>query len=538
MAKLIFVTGGVVSGIGKGISAASVGRLLKDKGYSVFMQKMDPYLNVDPGTMSPYQHGEVYVTGDGGETDLDLGHYERFIDEELTRSSSVSSGQVYNTVIHKERAGEYGGLTVQVIPHVTDEIKAKVYEVEEESQADFIITEIGGTVGDIESQPFFEAIRQIHSARPDDVLFIHTVMIPTIPGSDELKTKPAQHSFKVMMSYGIKPDIFILRAATAITDEVFRKISLFCDLPREAIIESKNVDLIYEVPLVFHEQKLDSYILDHFNLEPKADRLSEWADMCAHYKQADKPVNIKLVGKYTKLADAYLSVYEALYDAGYKQGCKVTIDFIDSEILEGDQVDQVFEDADGIIMPGGFGDRGVQGMVNAIHYARTHNIPFFGICLGLQLALIETARNVLGYKEATSTEFEPDTPYPVIHLLEEQKDVEKMGGSLRLGNIACKLVKGSQAYEIYGQETIVERHRHRYEFNNDYREEFAGPGGITFSGLSEDGERVEMIERADQDFFLACQFHPEFKSRPNRPHPLFMSFVKASRQNRINHNRD
>lgn len=532
MAHFIFVTGGVVSGIGKGISAASVGRLLKDNGYSVFMQKFDPYLNVDPGTMSPYQHGEVFVTRDGGETDLDLGHYERFIDEELTKNSSITSGRIYSAVIRKERAGEYEGKTVQVIPHVTNEIKEKVYKVQEESNAEFIITEIGGTVGDIESQPFIEAIRQIHSENPENVLFIHTVLIPTIPGTSELKTKPAQHSFKELMSYGIKPDVFILRGPEAITEEVFEKIGLFCDLPREAIIESKNVDLIYEVPLVFKAQGLDKYILRHFKLEKKNDTTNKWAEMCEKFKAADKKVKIGLVGKYTELNDSYLSVFEALRDAGFNIGCKVDVTYIDSEDVEKNGPDHVLSSYDGIIIPGAFGSRGTEGMIETVRYVRENKIPYFGICMGMQIAMIETARNILNWSAASSTEFGPCTDHPIITLLDGQEKEENLGGTLRLGNNDCHISEGSLAYSLYGEENIVERHRHRYEFNNKFKEIFEEEAGIVFSGVQLAKNLMEIAERPDHPFFISCQFHPEFKSRPNAPHPLFTGFVKASLENR------
>lgn len=528
MAHYIFVTGGVVSGIGKGISAASVGRLLKDNGYSVFMQKFDPYLNVDPGTMSPYQHGEVFVTRDGGETDLDLGHYERFIDEELTKNSSITSGRIYSNVIRKERAGDYHGKTVQVIPHVTNEIKEKVYTVAEESNADFIITEIGGTVGDIESQPFIEAIRQIHSENPDNVLFIHTVLIPTIPGTSELKTKPAQHSFKELMSYGIKPDVFVLRASEPITEDVFDKISLFCDLPREAIIESKNVDLIYEVPLVFKAQGLDQYILRHFKLESLEDRTPAWAEMCRKFKAADKKVRIALVGKYTELSDSYLSVFEAIKDAGYNMGTKVQIDYIDSELVQEDNAKDLLAGYDGVVIPGAFGSRGMEGMLHTVRYVREEQVPYLGICMGMQIAMIETARNLLGMPEASSLEFDENTPDPVITLLAGQEAVSDIGGTLRLGNNDCHIQEGTLAFRLYGEKNIVERHRHRYEFNNKYKELFEKDGGVVFSGVQLAKNLMEIAERPDHPFFIGSQFHPEFKSRPNAPHPLFLGLIEAA----------
>lgn len=528
MTQYIFVTGGVVSGIGKGISAASVGRLLKDNGFSVFMQKFDPYLNVDPGTMSPYQHGEVFVTRDGGETDLDLGHYERFIDEELTKNSSVTSGRIYSNVIRKERAGDYEGKTVQVIPHVTNEIKEKVYSVAEESGADFIITEIGGTVGDIESQPFIEAIRQIHSENPDQVLFMHTVLIPTIPGTDELKTKPAQHSFKELMSYGIKPDVFILRAQEPITDEVFEKISLFCDLPREAVVESKTVDLIYEVPLVFKAQGLDRFILRHFHLESRADHTKEWAAMCENFKAAKETLEIALVGKYTALNDSYLSVLEAIRDAGFNLGTKVNLVYIDSEAVSEKSVAKQLNGFDGVIIPGAFGTRGTEGMIESVRYVRENKIPYLGICMGMQIACIEAARNLLGLTDASSREFAPESKDLIITFLEGQNDEVDRGGTLRLGNNDCSLLEGSLAHRLYGEKNIVERHRHRYEFNNKYREAFEEKAGIIFSGIQNAKNLMEIIERKDHPYFIASQFHPEFKSRPNRPHPLFTGLVEAA----------
>ncbi|MDD7593700.1 MAG: CTP synthase [Peptoniphilaceae bacterium] len=535
MTQYIFVTGGVVSGIGKGISAASVGRLLKDNGFSVFMQKFDPYLNVDPGTMSPYQHGEVFVTRDGGETDLDLGHYERFIDEELTKNSSVTSGRIYSNVIRKERAGDFEGKTVQVIPHVTNEIKAKVYSVAEESQADFIITEIGGTVGDIESQPFIEAIRQIHSENPEHVLFMHTVLIPTIPGTDELKTKPAQHSFKELMSFGIKPDVFILRAAEPITEEVFSKISLFCDLPREAIIESKNVDLIYEVPLVFKAQGLDQYILRHFNMTSRADKTGEWAKMCQRFRESKQKLSIALVGKYTALNDSYLSVLEAIRDAGFNLDTLAEVTYIDSETIAAENAQEVLSGFDGVVIPGAFGSRGTEGMIETVRYVREHKVPYLGICMGMQIACIETARNVLGLADASSLELKPDAKHLIITYLDGQSADMDLGGTLRLGNNDCALKPGSLAHQLYGQENIVERHRHRYEFNNKYKEQFEREGGVVFSGVQLAKNLMEIVERPDHPYFIACQFHPEFKSRPNRPHPLFTGLIEAGLKRRGEH---
>lgn len=527
MAKFIFVTGGVVSGIGKGISAGSVGRLLKDNGYSVFMQKFDPYLNVDPGTMSPYQHGEVFVTRDGGETDLDLGHYERFIDEELTKNSSVTSGRIYSNVIRKERAGDYEGKTVQVIPHVTNEIKEKVYSVAEESGADFIITEIGGTVGDIESQPFIEAIRQIHSENSEDVLFLHTVLIPTIPGTDELKTKPAQHSFKELMSYGIKPDVFILRADKPITEDVYDKICLFCDLPREAVVESKTVDLIYEVPLVFKEQGLDQYILRHFHLKTREDHTGDWAKMCATFKAAKQKLKVALVGKYTALNDSYLSVFEAVRDAGYHLGAKVDVHYVDSETITEKTAKRILSSYDGIIIPGAFGSRGTEGMVETVRYVRENTVPFLGICMGMQISCIEIARHILGIDDASSLEFDAATPSPVITFLDGQSEEIDLGGTLRLGNNDCALTEDTLAYRLYGQKNIVERHRHRYEFNNKYKELFEQKAGVVFSGIQLAKNLMEIVELPAHPYFIAVQFHPEFKSRPNAPHPLFTGLVRA-----------
>lgn len=532
MSKYIFVTGGVVSGIGKGISAASIGRLLKNLGFSVFMQKFDPYLNVDPGTMSPYQHGEVFVTKDGAETDLDLGHYERFIDEELTKRASVTTGKIYSRVIRKERRGDYDGQTVQVIPHVTDEIKHDITKAAKESGADIIITEIGGTVGDIESLPFIEAIRQIHSEhKKGDVVFIHTVLVPRIPGSDELKTKPTQHSFKQLMSQGIKPDILVTRSEGDVNESLRKKISLFCDVPPEAVIQSKHVDLIYEVPLVFHEQAMDKYLLDLLNLKPKVSSHHEWRDMVERFKKADKPLEIGLVGKYVQLHDAYLSVAQALMDAGYENGAKLKIHWIDSEDIEKDGPDHHLKGLDGIILPGGFGNRGIEGMILTSKYARENKIPYFGICLGMQIAVIDIARNLCNLKEASSTEQDPATPYPVIDLMESQVGVENVGGTLRLGNYTCHLEEGSLAKKLYGVESVEERHRHRYELNNDFRGQLR-QGGLIFSGIHEDLDLVEVVELKDHPFFLACQFHPEFKSRPNHIHPLFNGFIQASLEKR------
>lgn len=532
MSKFIFITGGVVSGIGKGISGASIGRMLKDRGISVFMQKFDPYLNIDPGTMSPYQHGEVFVTKDGAETDLDLGHYERFINEELTQRSNITTGKVYNDVIKKERRGDYNGKTVQVIPHITDEIKKAVYKAAEESQADIVITEIGGTVGDIESLPFLEAIRQIHAENEkEDVLFIHTTLVPTIPGSNELKTKPTQHSYKELMSLGIKTNVIILRSEGIVTDELKEKISLFCDVPVEAIIQSFNVDFIYEVPLKFQEQNLDKYIMRKMKLKSKGEEDGKWRKMIENYRKATETVNIGLVGKYTELHDAYLSVEQALIDAGYANNHKVNIRWINSEELNKDNIKESFEGLNGIIVPGGFGGRGMEGMVETSKYCRENNMPYFGICLGMQIAAIDIARNILGLADANTAEVVADCKNPVISLMKEQRDIEDIGGTLRLGNYECHLKDKSLAKELYGEEFIQERHRHRYEFNNDYREQFE-QNDVVFSGINDQYNLVEMLEIPQNKFFLGCQFHPEFKSRPNKIHPLFGGFIKASIENK------
>lgn len=528
MTKYIFVTGGVVSGIGKGISGASLGRLLKDRGLSVFMQKMDPYINVDPGTISPYQHGEVFVTKDGGETDLDLGHYERFIDEELTINSSITSGKVYNAVIQRERRGEYEGATVQVIPHITDEIKQKVYSVARQSGADVIITEIGGTVGDIESLPFIEAIRQIHAENSrEDVLFVHTTLIPKIPSSGELKTKPTQHSYKELMSLGIKPNIFIIRCEDVITDDIKEKISLFCDVPVEAIVQSYNVDFIYEVPLSLKAQGLDDYVLHKLNLDLPDSDLSEWKSVVKRYKETTQTLSIGLVGKYVALHDAYLSVSQALEDAGYALGHRVEIQWIDSEEINEKNASNILAGLDGIIIPSGFGRRGIDGMILASRFAREHRVPYFGIGLGMQTAMIDLARHEFGIEGADSTEFNPDTPYPIIDRMVGQDEDTRLGGTLRLGNYTCELKPGTMAYEAYGKDKIDERHRHRFEFNNAFKERFEEEG-VVVSGMHSPLDLVEIIEWPAHPFFVGCQFHPEFRSRPNKIHPLFEAFIRAS----------
>lgn len=528
MTKYIFVTGGVVSGIGKGISCASIGRMLKDRGLKVFMQKFDPYINIDPGTMSPYQHGEVFVTVDGGETDLDLGHYERFIDEELTKNSSITSGKVYFSVIDKERQGVYGGTTIQVIPHITDEIKSKVYTVAKESNADVVITEIGGTVGDIESLPFLEAIRQIHAEnKKEDVLFVHTTLVPTVPGSNELKTKPTQHSYKELMSLGIKPDIFILRSDEVITMDIKKKISLFCDVPVEAIVQSENVELIYEVPLSFRRQGLDDYILHKLDLDLPKPEKDTWKDMVTRFKSAQKLITIGLVGKYVQLHDAYLSVANALVDAAYDAGYKVNLRWIYSAELTEETVCDKLKGLDGVLVPGGFGSRGLEGMILTSKYCREHDVPYFGICLGMQMLVVDVARHKAGMKDAHSTEVLPDTAHPIITMMPDKANLTNIGGTLRLGNWECSLKEGTIAGKVYGKEKIVERHRHRYELNNMYREDLAKEGMI-FSGINDEKDLVEIVEMKDCRFHMGCQFHPEFNSRPNRIHPLFKAFVLAS----------
>jgi CTP synthase len=528
MAKYIFVTGGVVSGIGKGIIATSLGRLLKNRGLKVFLQKFDPYINVDPGTMSPYQHGEVFVTKDGAETDLDLGHYERFIDEELTQTANITSGRLYQSVINKERRGDYLGATVQVIPHITDEIKAKVYAAAQESGADVVITEIGGTVGDIESLPFLEAARQVHSENDRDaVVFVHTVLVPKVPGSGELKTKPTQHSYKELMSLGIKPNIIVTRSEDPITQEARKKIAMFCDVRETAIIESTNVDNVYELPLLFQKQGFDEYVLHKLNLSTPAADMREWVNMIETIKHLKHTVKIAIVGKYVQLHDAYLSVSESLKHAGYPLGSHVEISWVNSEKLNANNLDQQLKNVDGILVPGGFGGRGIEGKIMAARYAREHKVPYFGVCLGMQIAVIEFARNVCGLEGANSVEWDDDTPHPVIHLMPDQNNVIDMGGTLRLGNWPCRLKANTKTQAAYQEINIVERHRHRYEFNNAYRNVMAEKG-LVFSGLSPDDYLVEITELSDHPWFVGCQFHPEFKSRPNRPHPLFAGFVKAA----------
>ena len=532
MTKYIFVTGGVVSSLGKGIVAASVGRVLKNRGLKVTLQKFDPYLNVDPGTMSPYQHGEVFVTEDGAETDLDLGHYERFIDVNLGQYSNVTAGRVYSSIIEKERRGDYLGGTVQVIPHVTNEIKSRVLLAGESSDADVVITEIGGTTGDIESLPFLEAIRQIRSdLGRENVCYIHCTLLPYIKAAGEMKTKPTQQSVKELRGLGIQPDIIVVRNELALTDELRAKISLFCDIPKQNVIESRDVSNLYELPVNLKAQKIDDIVLKHFGLSAQEADMTEWLALVDRVDNLKENVKIALVGKYVELHDAYISVVESLKHAGYKHNSKITIDWIQSEDVTEENVNDYLKDADGILVPGGFGDRGVEGKITAIRYARENKVPFFGICLGMQLAAVEFARNVCGLTGAHSSELDPNTPYPIINLLPDQEDVVEMGGTLRLGSYPCTLAEGSVAHKEYGEINITERHRHRYEFNNFYRERLTDKG-LVLSGVSPDGRLVEIVELPEHPWFVAGQFHPEFKSRPEKAHPLFAGFIRASLENR------
>lgn len=528
MTKFIFVTGGVVSSLGKGITAASLGRLLKNRGVKVTIQKFDPYINVDPGTMSPYQHGEVYVTDDGAETDLDLGHYERFIDINLSKYSNITTGKVYSSVIKKERRGDYLGGTVQVIPHITNEIKDRVFQAAKEGSPDVVITEIGGTVGDIESLPFLEAIRQIKGAAgPENVMYIHCTLIPYLAAAGEMKSKPTQHSVKELRSLGIQPNVIVVRTERPVPEEMKDKIALFCDIDKHAVIEARDADTLYQVPLDLQEQKLDQFVCDYLGMNCKEADMTEWKQLVHLVKNLKHKIRIALVGKYVALPDAYLSVVEALKHSGYKVNADIDLVWVDSEDITVENAQERLKDVDGVLVPGGFGDRGVEGKIAAIQYARENKVPFLGICLGMQLASVEFARNVLGLKGAHSAEFDPSTPYPVIDLLPEQKDVEDFGGTLRLGLYPCKLKEGTRAYQSYTEQVIYERHRHRYEFNNEYREKMEEKG-FTFSGLSPDGRLAEIIELSDHPYFIASQFHPEFISRPTRPQPLFRDFIAAS----------
>lgn len=535
MTKYIFVTGGVVSALGKGITAASLGRLLKSRGLKVSIQKFDPYINVDPGTMSPYQHGEVFVTDDGAETDLDLGHYERFIDTNLSQNNSLTTGKIYSSVLLKERRGDYLGATVQVIPHITDEIKDRVTRVGRETDADVVITEIGGTVGDIESLPFIEAIRQLKSdLGKENIFYLHCTLVPFITTAGELKTKPTQHSIKELRSIGIQPDAVVCRSDRVLTQEVREKIALFGDIDKNAVVNVVDVNHIYEVPLKIEKEGLASIVVEKLGLESIVHDpdLVEWIELVEKMKNLSRSVTIAIVGKYVQLPDAYISINEALKHAGVANDTCVKIKYIFAEDLESaNNIEEIFADVDGILVPGGFGDRGIEGKIIAARYARENKIPYFGICLGMQCAVIEFGRNVAEYKGANSSEFDPSTRYPVIDLMPEQKEVEEMGGTMRLGLYPCRMSEGTISRSLYSEEIIYERHRHRYEFNNEYRNELKDMG-LVLAGVSPDEKLVEIIELRDHPWFVGVQFHPEFKSRPNRPHPLFIGFVKASLGNR------
>lgn len=535
--KYIFVTGGVVSGLGKGITAASVGRLLKNRGYKVANQKFDPYINVDPGTMSPYEHGEVFVTDDGAETDLDLGHYERFTDVNLNKNCSISTGKIYQEVLEKERRGDYLGKTVQVIPHITNAIKDKVYSLAK-TGADVVITEIGGTVGDIESLPFLEAIRQVGiENNPEDVIYIHVTLLPYISGSNELKSKPTQHSVKELQSIGIKPDILVCRTEMPITENIREKIALFCNVRPENVIANMTAKNLYEVPLMLEKEGLAVDVCKHLKLKNVEAKNEEWQKMIEHFKKIDekyentdkKKVNVAIVGKYVKLEDSYLSVVESIKHAAYENGVKADIKFIDCETVTNRNAKEKLQGIDGIIVPGGFGGRGIEGKIHTVKYARENNIPFLGICLGMQMAVVEFARDVLNIKDANSLEFDEKTKNPVIHIMESQKNITKKGGTMRLGAYPCILKKSSLASKLYKTEEISERHRHRYEFNNEYRKEMED-NGMTISGTSPDGELVEIVEIKNHPYFIASQFHPELKSRPDKPHPLFVGLLKAAKK--------
>lgn len=528
--KYIFVTGGVVSGLGKGITAASLGRLLKERGYRVTMQKFDPYINVDPGTMSPYQHGEVFVTDDGAETDLDLGHYERFIDENLSVNSNITTGKVYWTVLNKERRGDYLGGTVQVIPHITNEIKDRVYRVGNSGETDVVITEIGGTVGDIECQPFLEAIRQVQSEMGrENVLFIHVTLVPYISGSNELKSKPTQHSVKELLSLGIQPSIIVCRADDEIPLDMRKKIALFCNTREEDIVQNLTVESLYEAPLMLEAEGLAASACRHLGLDGTTPDLSAWTAMVNRMKNAQSSVTVGVVGKYVSLADAYISITESLRHAGITNDTKVEVKLIDSEEVTAENAKDMLAGCDGIIVPGGFGDRGIEGKVESVRYARENKVPFLGICLGMQMMVVEYARNVLGIEDANSSEFDPEGENQVIHIMPEQKDVTEKGGTMRLGLYPCKLAEGTLSRNAYGEALIYERHRHRFEFNNKYRSELEAKG-LKIAGLSPNEKLVEIVELSQDEhpWCVGVQFHPEFKSRPNRPHPLFEGLISAA----------
>lgn len=532
MTKFIFVTGGVVSSLGKGITAASLGRLLKNRGLNVTIQKFDPYLNVDPGTMSPYQHGEVFVTDDGAETDLDLGHYERFIDINLNKFSNVTAGKVYSSVLQKERRGDYQGGTVQVIPHITNEIKSRLLLAGESTHADVVITEIGGTTGDIESLPFLESIRQIKSdLGRENVMYIHCTLLPYIKAAGEMKTKPTQHSVKELRGLGIQPDMIVVRTEYEMTQDLQDKIALFCDIDKKSVIECRDADTLYQIPLALQEQHMDTLVIERLGLEagPESE-LADWSNLLETVRNLEGSVKIALVGKYVELQDAYLSVVEALKHAGYEFKKDIEIDWINSEDVNVQNYKELLKDADGVLVPGGFGERGIEGKILATQFARENNVPFFGICLGMQLATVEFARNVVGLEGAHSAELDPTTPYPVIALLPDQEGVVDLGGTLRLGLYQCEIKEGTKAYEAYGETLVEERHRHRYEFNNEFREHLEEKG-LVFSGTSPDGRLVEMVEIPEHPWFVACQFHPEFLSRPTRPQRLFKGFIEAAVNN-------
>ena len=529
MSKFIFVTGGVVSGLGKGITAASLGRLLKARGLKVAAQKLDPYINVDPGTMSPYQHGEVYVTEDGAETDLDLGHYERFIDEDLNKFSNLTTGKVYWNVLNKERRGEYLGSTVQIIPHITNEIKEFIYSVGRKTEADVVITEVGGTIGDIESQPFLEAIRQVGlEVGKENALYIHVTLVPFLRGSNEHKTKPTQHSVKELQGMGIHPDIIVLRSDEPIEDEsIFQKVAMFCNVQPECVIENRTIDVLYECPLMLEEQNFSSIVCKKLGLSAGEPALDDWRAMVDSVHNLSKKVTIALVGKYVQLHDAYLSVSEALKHAGYAKGAEIDIRWIDSETVTAEITGKLFGDVDGILVPGGFGSRGIEGKILAAQYAREHKLPYLGLCLGMQIAVIEFARHAAGLTGANSREFDESAPYRVIDFMPGQNDEIDKGGTLRLGAYPCAVQPGTLLEKCYGAAEISERHRHRYEFNNEYRDTLT-KAGLVIGGVSPDGRLVETVEVADHPFYIGVQYHPEFKSRPNRPHPLFVGLVSAA----------
>ena len=528
MTKYIFITGGVVSSLGKGIVAASLGRLLVSRGYKVSIQKFDPYINVDPGTMSPFQHGEVFVTDDGAETDLDLGHYERFIDTNLSKINNVTSGKVYQTVIEKERKGEYLGATVQMIPHITGEIKSRILSASKINEPDILIVETGGTIGDIESLPFIEAIRQFRSEIGEhNSMSIHVTLLPYLPTSGELKTKPSQHSVNVLRSYGIQPEMLVLRTQIPVSKNEKDKLALFCSVNKDSVIECKDLKSIYEVPLYLEEQNMTKQVLKALNLEERPVDLEDWKILVDNIKNPKTEINIALAGKYTELNDAYISVVESLKHAGFKYGAKINLKWIASEdIITLEDAKNSLKDIDGVVVPGGFGVRGIEGKLKVIQYARENNVPFLGLCLGMQCSVIEYSRNVAKLNKANSTEFDKTTEYKVVDLMEEQKNIAGYGATMRLGSYPCKLLKGSLAEKLYGQEIINERHRHRYEFNNEYKK-ILEDNGLVISGTSPDGLLAEIIEIPKNDYFIACQFHPEFKSRPQKPHPLFRGLIEA-----------